>query len=136
MSDTSEIDEPFSSGSSDDYVPESESSDENDAVEVENTPRTGVKKNRRVYFMYPEYGQRIVAVIQGESATSTLRALVNSQIKQNISTKRVERQAMNLKQDDCLTSPKEKRGKHHNRVNAIPPEIVQQVDSHIKSFPR
>jgi hypothetical protein len=32
--------------------------------------------------------------------------------------------------------PEDLRGKHANRPNRIPPEVVQQIDAHILSFPR
>lgn len=41
-----------------------------------------------------------------------------------------------LKNRDNITSPRENRGKHNTRPNMIPPEIVEQVDSHIRSFPK
>ncbi|KAJ8937748.1 hypothetical protein NQ314_011732 [Rhamnusium bicolor] len=85
MGETSEIVEPFSSGSSDNYVPESESSEENDRVEAENVPRLGLKRIEKLwivqnggeinYFLYPEYGQRMAAVIQGQSATTSFTYL-------------------------------------------------------------
>lgn len=53
-----------------------------------------------------------------------------------ISAKRVDRLAAYLKNRDNITSPRENRGKHNTRPNMIPPEIVEQVDSHIRSFPK
>lgn len=41
-----------------------------------------------------------------------------------------------LKKHDTITSPRDGRGKHNNRPNSIPPELIAQVDSHIRSFPK
>lgn len=53
-----------------------------------------------------------------------------------ISTKRVERLASNIAYNEATTAPPDLRGKHHNRPNAISDEIIQTIDTHIKSFPR
>lgn len=35
-----------------------------------------------------------------------------------------------------VTAPSDMRGRHANRVNKIPEDVVQNIDSHIKSFPK
>lgn len=53
-----------------------------------------------------------------------------------ISTKRVERLSSNIRVNNATTAPRDLRGKHNNRPNSIASEITEQIDNHIKSFPR
>ncbi|XP_063239520.1 uncharacterized protein LOC134540614 [Bacillus rossius redtenbacheri] len=51
-----------------------------------------------------------------------------------IGKKRVERIAKHM--STSVTPPTDGRGKYNTRANAIPENIKQQVDNHIRSFPR
>lgn len=51
-----------------------------------------------------------------------------------ISRKRVELIVKHLQ--DNIPAPRDMRGKHANRPNMIPENILHQIDSHIKSFPK
>lgn len=51
-----------------------------------------------------------------------------------ISKKRVELIVSHLQ--DNIPAPRDMRGKHVNRPNRIPENIIHQIDSHIQSFPK
>lgn len=51
-----------------------------------------------------------------------------------VSKKRVELIIKHLK--DNIPAPNDMRGKHTNRPNMIPDDVIHQIDSHIQSFPK
>lgn len=51
-----------------------------------------------------------------------------------ISRKRVERIAKSLNEDGATTPMEDQRGRHHNRPNAVPQDVVDKVHNHISSF--
>lgn len=53
-----------------------------------------------------------------------------------VSAKRVENIAANLAKPSTLTLPGDMRGRHSNRPNAISPEIVESIHTHITEFPK
>jgi hypothetical protein len=53
-----------------------------------------------------------------------------------LSSKRVQNIASHLNENNCTTARLDKRGQHGNRPNRIPETLIEQVNTHIRSFPR
>lgn len=88
-------------------------------------PKSGARKKRSCSHKYDiRVGKQTVRVCR--TAFGSIHG---------ISRKRVDNIAKSFR-DKNITTPTSRQGKHSNRPNRLPKDAIDQVDSHIKSFPK